>query len=102
MKFYSESKNLIVWNPEKNKTLCKFKDGIFETDDPYIIDRLKDNYEHETILQQNQNNIGSDEVVKADIDKLSIRDLKKIAKNKGLKGYSNLNKENLLILLGGE
>ena len=75
MKFYSESKNLIVWNPEKNKALCQFKDGICETDDPYIIDRLKDNFEHETILQQNQNDIGSDEVVKADNHKLSIRDL---------------------------
>lgn len=29
-----------IWNPQKNKPLCKFVDGIFETDDKYIIDKL--------------------------------------------------------------
>ena len=42
MKFRSKSSNLIVWDKDKNKELCRFKNHELETNDPYIIDRLKD------------------------------------------------------------
>ena len=44
MKFRSKSSNLIVWDKDKNKELCRFKNHELETNDPYIIDKLK-NYE---------------------------------------------------------
>ena len=47
MKFYG---NGIVWDSEKNKTLCKFEKGILETEDSYIIDRLKElNYKYDEV-----------------------------------------------------
>ena len=42
MKFRSEASNLIVWDKDKSKALCKFKDHELETNDKYIIDRLGD------------------------------------------------------------
>lgn len=32
----------IVWDPEMGRALCQFKDGIYETQDPYIIRKLAD------------------------------------------------------------
>lgn len=47
MKFYSgKKKNLIVWDKDKNKRLCKFVNGEFETDDKRIIGILSQSYEH--------------------------------------------------------
>ena len=42
MKFKSEASNLIVWDAQKGKALCRFKNHELETNDPYIIDKLKD------------------------------------------------------------
>ena len=38
MKFYG---NGVVWNTDTDSALCKFIDGEFETNDEYVIDRLK-------------------------------------------------------------
>lgn len=47
MKFYSDKKkNLIVWDKAKNKRLCKFVNGEFETDDKRIIGILSQNYKY--------------------------------------------------------
>jgi len=42
MKFKSEASNLIVWDAQKGKALGRFKNHELETNDPYIMDRLKD------------------------------------------------------------
>ena len=42
MKFKSEASNLIVWDAQKGKALCRFKNHELETNDPYIMDKLKD------------------------------------------------------------
>jgi len=42
MKFKSEASNLIVWDAQKGKALCSFKNHELETNDPYIIDKLED------------------------------------------------------------
>ena len=39
MKFYG---NGIVWDKSKNKALCTFKDGQLDTEDVYIIEKLKE------------------------------------------------------------
>ena len=41
MKFYSESKNLIVWEP-RQKTGLRFNNGEYETDKKVEIARLKE------------------------------------------------------------
>ena len=48
MKFYG---NGIVWDKEKNKRLCKFVEGEFETDDNRIVNNLVDlGYKYEGVL----------------------------------------------------
>lgn len=45
MKFYG---NGIIWDKENNKKLCKFVNGVFETNDKRIIDTLvKSGFEHD-------------------------------------------------------
>jgi spermidine/putrescine-binding protein len=51
MKFFAEC-NEAVWDAAKNKVLCKFENGIFETDDPKIIEVLKKNYKFEEIKNE--------------------------------------------------
>lgn len=47
MRFYG---NGIVWDSVKNKKLCSFRNGILETEDSYICDRLKElKYKHDEI-----------------------------------------------------
>ena len=46
MKFYGKG---IVWNPDTNKPLMKFVDGKYETEDEYIIKKLKPNYKHDGV-----------------------------------------------------
>lgn len=45
--------NGVVWDPLKNKKLCEFKNGIFETSDQYVIEILNKKYKFDII----QNNI---------------------------------------------
>lgn len=49
MKFYSKKyKFLVVMDPIRHKRLCKFEDGIYETEDEYIKKQLIDlGFEHE-------------------------------------------------------
>jgi hypothetical protein len=83
MKFYGHG---IVWDKDKNKALCKFINGEYETDDSIIIDKLKElNFvfdgidTNETIKSENKNDI--------DYEALEYKDLKKIAKDCGINTY---------------
>ena len=90
MKFYANGK-LIVWDNKKQKELCRFEDGKFETDDSYIIKELIElNYEHDV------------EGANRDYSELGVRELLKIAKAKGIEGYSRKNKEELLKMINKE
>jgi len=46
MLFYSVEKNLVVNSKKTKKIIARFKDGIFETDDPILIDKLKPYFKH--------------------------------------------------------
>jgi len=49
MKFYGNG-NEIIWDKENNKALCKFFNGIFETENIDIINYLiSKNFKHEEI-----------------------------------------------------
>jgi hypothetical protein len=49
MKFYGYG---CIWDVVNNGILCKFQNGVFETDDSRIINTLKDlGYEHEIEIE---------------------------------------------------
>ena len=91
MQFKSESSNLIVWDKDKNKELCRFKDHECETDDPYVIDRLGD-YEV----------MGGGREEEQEDKEQQVEDLRKEAKEKGIKNWHNMKPENLIAKLRGD
>lgn len=64
--------------------------------------------EHGTQLLRNEDFVSIGEPKRQTIDnpnefeELNVADLKDLAKERGLKGYSNLNRDDLIELLGGE
>ena len=94
MKFRSEASNLIVWNPQKGKELCRFKDHELETEDEYICKKLIDlGYEHD-----GQEKRTEPKSVESD----TLEDLRKEAKEKGIKNWHNMKPENLIAKLRGD
>ncbi|MGF9714988.1 hypothetical protein [Paenibacillus naphthalenovorans] len=60
MKFFTGNKNginnkmEIIWDKDKNCELCTFIDGVYETEDEYIIEKLCElGYEYENTESQN-------------------------------------------------
>lgn len=50
MKFFG---NGIVWDATKNKILCKFENGEYETEDEYIIEKLIEyNYKSNGLIEE--------------------------------------------------
>ena len=101
MKFKSESANLIVWDAQKEKALCKFKNNECETDDPYIIERLKG---YEVIgngREEEQDEEEQDEEEQEDKEQ-QVEDLRQEAKERGIKGWNNMKPENLKKKLRGD
>ena len=101
MKFKSESANLIVWDAQKEKALCKFKNNECETDDPYIIERLKG---YEVIgngREEEQDEEEQDEEEQEDKEQ-QVEDLRQEAKEKGIKNWHNMRPENLIAKLRGD
>ena len=47
MIFYSVEKNLVVNSKKTNKIICRFdKNGKFKTDDPVLIEKLKERFKY--------------------------------------------------------
>jgi len=102
MKFRSKSADLIVWNPQKGKELCRFKDHQYETEDPYIIDRLGD-YEVVDSELLDASTYDEQKHFIEGIDKeQQVEDLRKEAKEIGIKGWNNMKPENLKKKLRGD
>ena len=87
MKFYGKG---IVWDKRNNKPLCRFANGELETKDIYTI---------QTLISLNFKHTGEIEIKKSEEKNekvLTVAELKKIAKNKGIKGYQKMKKAELL------
>ena len=97
MKFKSQSANLIVWDPQTNKTLCRFKDFELETEDEYIIDRLGDYEVMDDGRETEQGDAKGQEGKKQQVE-----DLRQEAKEKGIKNWHNMKPENLKKKLRGD
>lgn len=90
MKFYG---NGLVWDKERNKALCKFTSGEFITDDTNIIEKLKKlNFDFDDINNESEKT-DNDNV---DYSALSYQELKKIAKEKGIKLERSMKQEDIL------
>ena len=97
MKFYSDTKGLLVWDSIKNKALCRFSNGEIETDG-YIKERLLSlGYKHDIETEEQHDEVK----VSIDISTMNIKEMKQLAKDNGLKGYSNSTKEELIKMLEG-
>lgn len=95
MKFYSQALNPIVWDKDNNKALCQFKGHEYETDDPYIIEKLKEGgYGWEA----EQGNGEGQEVEKEP----TFNELREEAKTREVEGYGKMNKQELLEVLRGD
>ena len=99
MKFKSESAGLIVWDAQKGRALCRFKNNECETDDPYVIDRLKD---YEVIGGGREEEQEEDHTEEQEDKEQQVEDLRKEAKERGIKGWNNMKPENLINKLRGD
>ncbi|KNY26331.1 hypothetical protein [Pseudobacteroides cellulosolvens] len=105
MKFYGHG---VIWDKENDEVLCKFVNGEFVTEDIVIIEKLK-NLNYSCDEQDNQDNDKSSDDIKdeesnsndnenKDINysELSFQDLKKVAKEKGIKLERSMKQEDIL------
>ena len=92
MKFYTnDSENVIVWNPDRGKRLCQFKNGEYETE-----------IQEETSILEKIFKYEGQEVKEPTIQEMNLKELRAIAREKGIKGYSRMAKEILLMKLAGD
>lgn len=106
--------NGIVWSPEENKALCKFTKGSLETEDPALITKLKtlgykQIIEEETeLLDSNEDQTQPEEIDAPEQTQTTenqntisddFKELRQLAKEKGIAGYMNKTKVELQNLL---
>jgi len=89
MKFYG---NGSVWDKERNKALCRFQDGEYETDDERTVNLLiKGGYKHdgrETEPRHEERQETEKEP--------TFPELRKQAKEAGIEGYGKMKKQELI------
>ena len=110
MKFYG---NGIVWDKERNKALCTFKDGEFETKEDRVKDILLDlGYKHDgEIIEDVEYEVTEEateevtEEVVEDIknyEEMTNKELKAILEAKGYMNLDRKTKKQLLTMLEGD
>lgn len=88
-----------IWNPDKNKMLCSFSaDDEYETEDEYEIKMLRRlGYENDgPDVKEERIIIESDD---PDYSKMTVKELREIAKTYNIKDYSRLKKDELINLI---
>jgi len=93
--------NGVIWNPEEGKPLARFEKGIFETEDPDVIAKLKKIGIPE-LIEEVPEALSDDETFtgsKSSKENLEISDdfkeLRKLAKAKHIPGYMRMTKDQL-------
>ena len=93
MKFYSESKNLIVWEPHQ-KVGLPFINGEYETENAVEIARLQElGYRSDDDGREAEQ--GHQEGQEAEKEP-TLKELRAEAKAKSIKGYGRMNKAQLM------
>lgn len=84
MKFKGEG-NTIVWDPERQRELCRFKKGEYESEDPRICEALvKLGYDHDGELPKPKGNVDPE-----------LEALRAKGKEYGIKSAHSMKKETL-------
>lgn len=106
MKFYG---NGIVWDKERSKALCTFKDGVFETKEDRTKDILLDlGYKHDgEIIENVEYEVTEDEEEieiedKIDLSDKTVAELRDMAKLAGFTGIYSKTKDELINMIEGD
>ena len=102
MKFYG---NGIVWDKERNKALCTFKDGEFETKEDRVKDILLDlGYKHDGEIIEDVEYEVTEEVVEdiKNYEEMTNKELKAILEAKGYMNLDRKTKKQLFTMLEGD
>ena len=84
MLFYSVEKNLVVNSKKTKKTIARFENGKFKTDDPVLIEKLKGRFKYKENTMVTFNRL-RDEAIKKGIN---THKMKKREIEKALEGYN--------------
>jgi len=102
VKFYG---NGIVWDKERNKALCTFKNGEFETKEDRVKDILLDlGYKHDGEIIEDVEYEVTEEVVEdiKNYEEMTNKELKAILEAKGYMNLDRKTKKQLLTMLEGD
>ena len=102
MKFYG---NGIVWDKERNKALCTFKNGEFETKEDRVKDILLDlGYKHDGEIIEDVEYEVTEEIVEdiKNYEEMTNKELKAILEAKGYMNLDRKTKKQLLTMLEGD
>ena len=109
---FKSEKSKIVWDATKNKPLCKFIDGEYETNDEHKkAELIRLGYEHEFIdaefedIEELESDETPDEIIEEETnlyEEMTEEELKALVKTKGIKGWSNMKRETLIAKLEGD
>ena len=104
MKFFG---NGIVWDKERSKKLCRFKDGVFETKEDRVKDILLDlGYDHDgEIIEEVEYEVTEtiEEIEdKVDLSEKTVAELREMAKLAGFTGIYSKTKDELINMIEGD
>jgi len=93
MKFYGKG---VLWDPKNNKAKYEFIRGEFETDDPGLIEEMiAAGFEHDGDKPEPKD-LSAPVYAAIKPAEPSIEELRRAAKEKGIRSYHNMKRETLI------
>lgn len=93
---HKEYQNCLYKTADKK---LQFKDGEAETDDPELINALKANPSIEVLGEPDPPELEIEDDPETTENNMTATELRDLAREKGIKGYSNMTKEQLIAAL---